>query len=126
MIFFLALIPATMLTIAGYFVLILAPRAEGGLRAFGRYLGFWAFTLAGLVLLASIFAAAHLAHRGPHAGMWGPHGGFYRPWVREPFMYGPEEREAPPAGTGPHEALPPPGEAPHPPGSPNPAPPETH
>jgi hypothetical protein len=58
MIYFLALIPATMLTIAGYAVLYLAQRSEGGLKAFGRYLGFWAFTLAGLVILGSIMAAA--------------------------------------------------------------------
>jgi hypothetical protein len=58
MIYFLALLPATMLTIAGYAVLYLAQRSEGGLKAFGKYLGFWAFTLAGLVVLASIVAAA--------------------------------------------------------------------
>src|SRR6202007_3413010 len=46
-IYLLALIPATVLTIAGYVVLVLSTRAEGGLRSFGRYLGFWAFTLAG-------------------------------------------------------------------------------
>src|SRR5437762_4221702 len=62
MIYFLALLPATALTIAGYFVLYLSARSEGALRAFGRYLGFWAFTLAGLVILGSIFAAAH-GHR---------------------------------------------------------------
>ncbi len=62
MIYFLALVPATMLTIAGYAVLYLAHRSEGGLRSFGRYLGFWAFTLAALILLGAIVAAA----RGPH------------------------------------------------------------
>ena len=50
MIYFLALLPATALTIAGYFVLYLAARSEGALRTFGRYLGFWAFTLAGLLI----------------------------------------------------------------------------
>ncbi|MFI4869316.1 MAG: hypothetical protein ACHQDD_08200 [Steroidobacterales bacterium] len=59
MIYFLALIPATVLTIAGYFVLYLSNRSEGAFRNFGKYLGFWAFTLAGLVVLGSIFAAAH-------------------------------------------------------------------
>src|SRR5207253_4234574 len=62
MIYFLALLPATALTIAGYFVLYLSARSEGALRTFGRYLGFWAFTLAGLVILGSVFAAAH-GHR---------------------------------------------------------------
>ncbi|MGH8268151.1 MAG: hypothetical protein ACRETS_12590, partial [Steroidobacteraceae bacterium] len=64
MIYFLALLPATALAIAGYFVLYLSARSEGSLRAFGRYLGFWAFTLSGLVILGAIFAAAHGAHRG--------------------------------------------------------------
>jgi hypothetical protein len=54
MIYFIALIPATMLTIAGYFVLFLSNRSEGAFRAFGKYLGFWAFTLAGLVVLVPI------------------------------------------------------------------------
>lgn len=58
MIYLLALLPATMLTIAGYAVLYLAQRSEGGLKAFGKYLGFWAFTLAGLVILGSIVVAA--------------------------------------------------------------------
>jgi hypothetical protein len=64
MVYFLALLPATLLTIAGYFVLYLSARSEGSLRTFGRYLGYWAFTLAGLVVLGAIFAAAHGGHRG--------------------------------------------------------------
>lgn len=72
MIYFLALIPATMLTIAGYFVLFLSARSEGGLRAFGKYLGFWAFTLAGLVILGAIFAAAHHGHRACFMSEYGP------------------------------------------------------
>lgn len=59
MIYFLALLPATALTIGGYFVLFLSNWSEGGFRTFGRYLGFWAFTLAALVILGAIFAAAH-------------------------------------------------------------------
>jgi hypothetical protein len=58
MIYFLALVPATVLTIAGYAVLFLAHRSEGALKSFGRYLGFWAFTLAALVVLGAILAAA--------------------------------------------------------------------
>ena len=70
MIYFLALIPATALTIAGYFALYLSNRSEGTFRSFGKYLGFWAFTLAGLVILGAIFAAAHGGHRWhrPHDG----------------------------------------------------------
>jgi len=59
MIYFLALIPATMLTVAGYFALYLSNRSEGAFRSFGKYLGFWAFALAALVILGAIFAAAH-------------------------------------------------------------------
>ncbi len=58
MVYFLALIPATGLTIGGYFVLFLSNRSEGNFRAFGKHLAFWCFTLAGLVILGSIFAAA--------------------------------------------------------------------
>jgi hypothetical protein len=63
MIFFLALIPATALAIGGYLVLYLSGRSEGAVRSFGRYLSFWAFTLAALVILGTIFAAAHEGHR---------------------------------------------------------------
>jgi len=81
MIYILALLPATALTVAGYVVLYVAGRSEGTFRAFGRYLGFWAFTLAGLVILGAIFAAAHggrgmMGHMrggGPGEGCWGPH-----------------------------------------------------
>jgi hypothetical protein len=64
MVYFLALLPATAITIAGYFALYLSARSEGSMRTFGRYLGYWAFTLAGLVILGAIFAAAHHGHRG--------------------------------------------------------------
>src|SRR5271157_4218338 len=74
MIYFLALIPATMLTIAGYFVHYLSNRSEGAFRAFGKYLGFWAFTLAALVVLGAIFAAAHGGHPGCMMGERGMHG----------------------------------------------------
>jgi hypothetical protein len=71
MIYFLALIPATVLTIAGYVVLFLSARSEGALRTFGKYLGFWAFTLAGLVVLGAIFAAAYGHHRCLIVGIHG-------------------------------------------------------
>lgn len=76
MIYFLALLPATALTIGGYFVFFLSNRSEGNFRMFGRYLGFWAFTLAALVILGAIFAAANGGRyramnyrRGPNFGM---------------------------------------------------------
>ena len=87
MIYFLALIPATALTIAGYFVLYLSNRSEGSFRTFGKYLSFWAFTLAGLVILGAIFAAAH--HGGRYGANWhgmrGMHERMYGPWPGEPF-----------------------------------------
>src|SRR5256885_17165740 len=78
MIYFLALLPATALTIAGYFALYLSARSEGALRTFGRYLGFWAFTLAGLVILGSLFAAAHGGRHCPFFAMDGMHEGLYQ------------------------------------------------
>jgi len=72
MIYFIALIPATALTIAGYFVLYLSNRSEGTFQRFGRYLGFWAFTLGGLVVLGAIFAAAHGGHHGRMHGFCPP------------------------------------------------------
>src|ERR1700730_14937824 len=80
MIYFLALIPATVLTIAGYVVLFLSARSEGTLRTFGKYLGFWAFTLAGLVVLGAIFAAAYGHHRCPFVGIHGMEERMYGLW----------------------------------------------
>src|SRR5271166_5475104 len=74
MIYFLALIPATALTIAGYVAVYLSNRSEGAFQTFGKYVGFWDFTLAGLVILGAIFAAAHGGrhwhrdHEGPRFG----------------------------------------------------------
>lgn len=100
MIYFLALIPATALTVAGYIVLYISGRMEGGLKTFGKYLSFWAFTLAALVILGAIFAAAHHhRHAGPfgrgmHHGMHGPWRGpgpqFFGP---RPDWHGPEPGE---------------------------------
>ena len=87
MIYFLALIPATALTIAGYFVLYLSNRSEGTFQKFGKYLGFWAFTLAGLVVLGAIFAAAHSRHYGGMHGMRGMHGRMHGPWPGEPRFF---------------------------------------
>src|SRR5271170_3101160 len=74
MIYFLALLPATALTIAGYFVLFLSNRSDGAFRTFGKYLGFWAFALAALVLLGAIFAAARGGHHCPMIGERGMYG----------------------------------------------------
>jgi len=95
MIYFLALLPATALTIAGYFVLYLSARSQGSLRTFGRYLGYWAFTLAGLVILGAILAAAHGGH----------HHGMYCPWHGDRDAHA----EAPPPGPAVAEPPPTPG-----------------
>ena len=116
MIYFLALIPATALTIAGYFVLYLSNRSEGTFQKFGKYLGFWAFTLAGLVVLGAIFAAAHNGRYGGMHGMRGMHGRMHGPWPGEPQFFEPREDEA--RGTG-RFGEPRPGAAPQSP-APNP------
>ena len=112
MIYFLALIPATALTVAGYVVLVLATRTEGSLRSFGRYLGFWSFTLAGLIVLGAIFAAAHARHCGFRPWVDRMHGA-YCPWMDQHRDLGP-----PPAGPGP-------GPAPGEPAEPSPPAPAT-
>jgi hypothetical protein len=109
MIYLIALIPATALTIAGYFVLYLSNRSDGTFQKFGRYLGFWAFTLAGLVVLGAIFAAAHC---GRHGAMHGMHGRMYGPG--DPRLFGPRENEL---GISPQ----PPASAPNPTAPPGPA-----
>jgi len=101
MIYFLALIPATMLTVAGYFVIYLSLRSEGALRTFGRYLGYWAFTLAALVILAGIFAAAHHHHRRMmmHEGMMNMMNGHGMPGAAPPGIASPAPAPGtPPAG----------------------------
>jgi hypothetical protein len=114
MILLLALIPATGLTMVGYVVLYVAGRNDGALRTFGRYLAFWAFTLAALVILGGVFAAGHM-HREGHAGMWEMH----QRWMgAERRDFDRRERHEPAA-----EA--PGAEAPPPPTAPDAAPPAT-
>jgi hypothetical protein len=67
MIYLLVLLPATALSIGGYVALFLSARSEGRMRTFGRYLGYWAFTLAVLLVLGAIFAAGRGGHQCP---MW--------------------------------------------------------
>jgi heme A synthase len=95
MIYLLVLLPATALTVAGYVALFLSARSEGTMRSFGKYLGFWAFALAALLILGAIFAAAHGGHRCP---MWmhGMHEG----------MHGAPPDGGPPTGTPPTSEAP--------------------
>jgi heme A synthase len=89
-IYFLSLLPATALTIGGYLTWYLAERSQGPMRSFGRFLGFWAFALAALVILGAIFAAGHAGHRG----FMRMHPGWHAPWPADP-------RFAPPPPRGP-------------------------
>jgi hypothetical protein len=93
MIYLLALLPATALTIAGYVALFLSARSAGGMQTFGKLLGFWAFTLAALVMLGALFAAAHHRHHGMRGAM-------HCPWAQEPDGRPgppPEQSAVPPA-----------------------------
>src|ERR1700756_5015554 len=118
MFFLLALIPATALTVGGYVALFLSNRSEGLLRTFGRYLGIWAFVLAGLVVLGGVFAAGHM-HR-MHDGMWGgPHCPFME--RRDDGRMG-EGRERMGLGSGPASPAAAPPETPAPAGQSNPPP----
>jgi hypothetical protein len=93
MILLIALLPVTALTIAGYVVLFLSNRSDGALRTFGKYLGFWAFTLAGLVFLGALFAAARMGRYGGPMGMRGMHGHMYGGWAGDSRYWGPREEE---------------------------------
>jgi hypothetical protein len=116
MIYFLALIPATALTVAGYCVLYVTHRSEGGFRSFGKYLGFWAFSLAGLVILGAIFAAAHGEHFEALMREQSAHGMLHRPWPGDPRCLQPG------FGGPPNGAERAPVGAPQPSAAPNPAP----
>lgn len=120
MLFLVALIPATALTVGGYVALFLSSRSEGSLKAFGRYLGIWAFVLAGLVVLGGMFAAGRV-HR-LHEGMWDGRGGPHCPFMErrdDERMW--ERRERLEPGAAPAKPAPVPPEAPA--GQPSPPPP---
>jgi hypothetical protein len=99
MIFFLALIPATMLSVAGLVALFLSQRSEGTLRAVGRYLGFWAFTLAVLLVLASIIVAARAPHFRGMGQRFRPMAGPAAPALHGPQTGAPAIPETPPLAT---------------------------
>jgi hypothetical protein len=118
MIYFVALIPATALTIAGYFVLYLSNRSEGAFRTLGKYLGIWAFTLAGLIVLGAIFAAAHGGRHDAMMGTRGMDGRMHGPWSGGPRFCGPragESRDPGRPGEAQHGSAPEaPEQSPHP------------
>ncbi len=62
--FFFSLIPATILAVVGYFILYASQKSDGKTAAFGKFLSFWVFLLAALVILGgvagSIFGFRHM------------------------------------------------------------------
>ena len=102
MIFLLALLPATMLTVAGYFVQYLANRSEGSFRTFGKYLSFWAFTLAALVVLGALFAAAHHHNMADRCPMHEHMHGYWHEGHRDDM----DRHEVAPDAAGPRDGQP--------------------
>ena len=82
MIYLLALIPATALVIAGYFVWYFSAKSEDKLKSTGKYIAIWCFILAAFVGVAGItmsvmrvFMPHHGGHHMMHHGMGGMRGG---------------------------------------------------
>ena len=122
MLFLVALIPATALTVGGYVALVLSSRSEGSLKTFGRYLGIWAFVLAGVVALGGMFAAGHM-HR-MHEAMWDGREGMHCPFMeRRDYDRMWERREHGEPGAAPETAPAPPPGPPAAGGQPTPPPP---
>jgi len=70
---------ATLAMLAGYFVLVVAGKAEGGLQKFGKVLAIWLFVLAALPVLAGGYMVVSGHGTGMmrgHMGGWmhGQHG----------------------------------------------------
>ena len=55
MCFFFSLVPASVFTILGYFVLFASSRAEGLLQSFGIVLAVWVFLLAGFFPICGLY-----------------------------------------------------------------------
>ena len=55
MCFFFSLIPATMFTVIGYFVLFSSTKAEGRVKSFGQILAIWIFIIATFPIMMSIY-----------------------------------------------------------------------
>lgn len=56
MLLLFSLVPATTLSVIGFFVLFTSTRAEGALRRFGQYLAIWHLFLAGVLVLGGLLA----------------------------------------------------------------------
>ena len=55
MCFFFSLVPATMFTVIGYFVLFSSTKAEGSVKKFGRVLAIWIFIIATFPLMMGTY-----------------------------------------------------------------------
>jgi hypothetical protein len=55
MCFIVSFFPATFWAVVGFFVLLGASKAEGGIKTFGRVLGLWICVLAVLIPLGGLF-----------------------------------------------------------------------
>ncbi len=78
------LICVTLLVVLGYFVLLTSSRAEGTLKAFGKYLAIWLFILPVLLIIA----AATM-------GRWHTCPGMERSWFHQPSGYMPGAQPGP-------------------------------
>ena len=55
MCFFFSLVPATVFTILGYFVLFTSGMVEGPLQSFGTFLAVWVFLIAGFFPVCGLY-----------------------------------------------------------------------
>ena len=55
MCFFFSVLPATIWTVLGYFILFSSTRVEGTIRAFGQILSVWVFIVATMFLLVGAY-----------------------------------------------------------------------
>jgi hypothetical protein len=72
------LIALTLLVVVGFFVQVASSKADGRIKAFGKYLSIWIFVLAGLVLVGIAtapmfggrpFGVDLMRNAGPHGMM---------------------------------------------------------
>ena len=74
-----AFMRATFLVIAGYFVWFASSKAEDRLKTVGKYIAFWCFAFAGVLVVIGIAAAVIRPHGGMGGGMGHAGMGMHRP-----------------------------------------------
>lgn len=98
------LLLATMLVVAGYIVLCYSTQAQGQLQTFGKYLSYWVFLLAAVVIIGSL-SAPYFGGRPFGMRMMGEHMGGYGPGTMMgrsmPQMHDGQLAPQPPAATEP-------------------------